>query len=309
MSVALIVAARTLPLYGLIVLGYLLGRNRTGVREILAELLIYYVSPVVVMHGILHSDFGSSSLLLAPLFFAISCAISTVVYRVAGRFWQDSTHNILAFTAGTGNTGYFGLPVAIVLFGERAVAPAVIAGLGVVLYENSLGYYYTARGSFSAKESLHLILRLPTLYAVVITSLMKFVFHAEPNAYIDEVTSKFIGTYSVLGMMLIGVGLSQLRGFAVDRRFLLACIGIKFLLWPLIVLSLIGADSWLFGIFDPLEKRVMALLAFVPLAALTVAFAAKLDAQPEKAALAVLVTTVMSMAVIPLVAVFLAAPM
>ena len=309
MSVAYIVASRTLPLYALIVLGYILGKRQDGVREVLADLLIYFVSPVVIAHGILHSELGGKSLALAPLMFLVCCAISTCTYFLSKFVWSDSTRNILAFTAGTGNTGYFGLPVSIVLFGDEAIAPAVIAGLGVILYENSLGYYYAARGHCTAQDCLKLVARLPSLYAVLITATLKFGFHAEPNIYVDEVGTKFVGTYSVLGMMLIGVGLSQLKSFAVDWKFLSSSLMIKFIIWPLVIGSLVSFDSWHLGYLSRIEKSVLIILSCCPLAALTVAFAAKFKAQPEKAAFAVLVSTILSMGVIPLMNWFDATPM
>jgi len=309
MSVVYTVASRTLPLYALIVLGYLLGKRHEGAREILADLLIYFVSPIVIAHGILHSELGGRSLALAPLMFIVCCALSTAVYHLSKLFWSDSTRNILAFTAGTGNTGYFGLPVSIVLFGEEAIAPAVIAGLGVILYENSLGYYYAARGHFTARDCLRLVVRMPALYAVLIVSALKYGFHVEPNHYIDDVSVKFVGTYSVLGMMLIGVGLSRIESFAVDWKFLSSSLFVKFIVWPVVIGSLVSFDSWHLGYLSRIEKSVLLMLSCCPLAALTVAFAARFKAQPEKAAFAVLVSTILSMVVIPVTALFLATPM
>ncbi len=309
MSIAAVVALRTLPLYGLIVLGYLFGKRHENAREIFADLLIYFVSPVVIAHGILHSDLGKGAIVLAPLMFLVSCVISTTAYFLGKLLWKDSTRNIFAFTAGTANTGYFGLPVAIVLFGDEAVAPAAIAGLGIILYENSLGYYYAARGHFGASQCLKLLLRLPSLYAVVIAAGAKILLQLEPDPRIDEVTSKFLGAYSVLGMMLIGVGLSRMRSLKFDWRFLASTQVVKFVVWPLAVGALVSFDSWNIGLLSRIEKSVLLLMSLCPLAALTVAFAAKFQAQPEKAATAVLVSTLLSMGVIPLIALFLEVPM
>jgi len=84
-------------------------------------------------------------------------------YSISKLFWKDNSRNILAFTAGTGNTGYFGLPVAMVLFNSEQVGLVVLSILGFVLYENSLGFFITARGNHTVKESLMKVLKLPTI--------------------------------------------------------------------------------------------------------------------------------------------------
>ncbi len=57
------------------------------------------------------------------------------------KFLENPLSNILAFATGSGNTGYFGIPVGIALFGEKVLPVFIIAGFGFILFENSLGFF------------------------------------------------------------------------------------------------------------------------------------------------------------------------
>jgi predicted permease len=75
------------------------------------------------------------------VFFSLGTVLS-LLFLAVGKwaFGKDSTKNILAFAAGTGNTGYFGIPAATALFGDAALSPVVLCILGVILYEHSVGF-------------------------------------------------------------------------------------------------------------------------------------------------------------------------
>ncbi len=68
------------------------------------------------------------------------------------------------------------------------------------------------------------------------------------------------------------------------------------------VYGVIIADNMVFRIYNPSIHKVMILMSIVPLAANTVAFATELKAQPEKASVAVLLSTLFALFYIPLIA-------
>ena len=82
------------------------------------------------------------------------------------RLWPDATGNILAFTAGTGNTGYFGIALALIVFEPRVADIYIFTVLASFFYESTTGFYITAKGTFTARESLAKVLRLPVLSSV-----------------------------------------------------------------------------------------------------------------------------------------------
>lgn len=79
--------------------------------------------------------------------------------------WKSES---FSFAVGTGNTGYFALPLAFALFNAQQIAIAVFIIIGINIYEFTVGYFIAAKGTFKTTESLQKIVRLPILYAIIL---------------------------------------------------------------------------------------------------------------------------------------------
>ena len=82
--------------------------------------------------------------------------------------WNDASINTLSFTCGTGNTGYFGIPLSMILLSPESANLFIFATLGSLLYVNTTGFYVTAKGSFTARQSIIKVIKLPLLYAFIL---------------------------------------------------------------------------------------------------------------------------------------------
>lgn len=209
----------------------------------------------------------------------------------------------MGFAAGTGNTGYFGLPVAYAIFNQDLIGLVVLAILGTILFENSIGFFITARGHYSFKESIIKVVKLPTIYAFFLGLIVNLSGVQMGTIYTGAVES-FRGAYTILGMMIIGLGLSGIVEYKFDLKFIGLTFLAKFLWWPLMTAAVIFADISFFHLYNPGIHKVLILMSIVPIAANTVAFASALKAQPEKASLAVLLTTVFALFYIPMIVTF-----
>lgn len=302
MAVFLALVLKIIPLYVLIALGFVAGKYLKASKETVSRLLIYIIAPAVIFNSVFTTPIAANVLALPILFFALCCLICFSTYSISKHVWADATKNILAFTAGTGNTGYFGLPVAIALFGTDIAGLIIISTLGFVLYENSLGFFITARGHHTVKESISRLLKLPTIYAFAVALALNLLGIKFGQAYTDFATL-FRGTYTILGMMLIGLGLAGITSFEFDFKFVSASFLAKFIVWPIIVFVIIALDKAFFGFFTNQIYSVMTLLSVVPLAANTVAYATEFDIHPEKASFAVLLSTLFALFYIPLISI------
>lgn len=301
MILFLTLLAKLIPLYILIGLGYVASRYLGVKKEPVARLLIYILSPVIVFHGTVTSVLTLGMLLLPLLFFTLGCIFCLLFYALSSSLWHDNTRNILGYTAGTGNTGYFGIPVALALFSNTVLPVMVLAGMGFILYENSLGFFITARGHHTIKESLQKLFRLPTVYAFIGGIILNYIHLPLPAIYITTVDS-FRGAYTILGMMIIGLAMADMKGLKTDWVFLGIAFFSKFVVWPVTVLLLILLDNLILHLWDAQTHAIMLLLSIVPLAANTVVWATELNAQPQKAALAVLSSTLFALFFIPVMA-------
>ncbi len=302
MAVFLALLLKILPLYVFIFLGYVAGRLLKIDRETVALLLIYVLAPIVVFDGVRTVSLDFSTLSLPILFWALCSVLCLLFLALASPFWKDATRNLAAYAAGCGNSGYFGIPVALALFGDKALGLIVLGSLGFSLYESSTGFFILARGKHSVRESVMRLLRLPTLYAFFVG----LVFHLFPplSGSVEAAIVGVRGAYSTLGMMMIGLGLSGVTWSMIEARFIVFTSIAKFLLWPLAMCFILVLDTQWLHIFTPDAHRIMILLSIVPLPANSVAFSTMLRVHPAKAASAVLVTTFIALFFIPLVSMF-----
>lgn len=301
MSLFFILLLKIFPLYVNIILGYFSTKLLDVKRESIASILIYILGPIVVFSATLSVKIDMSILFL-PVFFYIFCsAIAFISLYIFGKSWNDPSGNILAFSAGTGNTGYFGIPLAIIFFPPYLADIYIFTVLASLLYESTTGFYVTAKGNFTVKESFHKMLKLPILYAFilgVIFNLLGVVIPEEVSSY----TAQFKGAYGILGMMMLGMGLVGLqKGSDLDVKFISITFIFKFIFWPLAILGVIYLDREFYMFLNEDLYKVMFLFSIVPLAGNTVTLAVLLNAKPEKASFTVLLSTIVSVVYIPIV--------
>ncbi|APE30618.1 transporter [Halomonas aestuarii] len=279
-------------------LGWLAARRLAVDPRPVATLLIYLVAPITFFRALVLGGPTPSYLLLTGALFTVASLIALVIHRLARRGFAPQEAALLAFSAGTGNSGYFGLPVALVLLPPEGVTLYLFCALGVTLYEFTVGFYLSARGQFSVRQSLARIARLPLVYAFLAALLVSGVDIAPPEAVMEGL-AVFPATYTLLGMMIIGMTLGRVSVREVDLRFIGACVAIRFGFWPVLALAGVLGLQALYPLPDELALALL-LIGVVPMAANVVVVAMELGIAPEKGALAVLITTLATPLLIPL---------
>lgn len=299
MNLFFVLLWKILPLYSSILIGFLASRYLAVNREGVAALLIYVIGPMVVFSATMSVKINMAILFLPIFFYLFSSILAFTYLKMFKNKWTDSTSNILAFTAGTGNTGYYGIALAIIIFEPATANIFIFTILASFLYEATTGFYITAKGTFTARQSLAKVSRLPALYAFSLALILNLSGVSLP-ASIAEYASQFKIVFSILGMMLVGMGLNGLwkaNGF--DLQFLRLSLCAKHVVWPLLICGFMLLDKTFFHFLYEDLYKVMFVFAIVPLAGNTVSLAVLLKAQPEKAALAVLLSNVFSIVYIP----------
>lgn len=298
MAAALALLSKLLPLYITVGLGWLAGRYLQASGKHIAGIMLYMVTPAVIFAGVMNAPL-SPSVVLLPLLVYSFCTLVALLHLWVARRWLNEAANMIPLTVGTGNTGYFGIPVALLLFGEEGVGLYIVCMLGTTLFENSLGFYLAARGRFGVRDCLLKVIRLPSLYAFCLGVTLNFAEIGIP-AIMQPLFDNLRGTYSILGMMIIGMSILSLQGLAGDVRFtLLAFIG-KFVAWPLVAVTFWWVDSNWLGVYDPAIHRSLFLVSITPIAANTVVIATLLDTSPRQVAGTALLSTVFALLYIPL---------
>ncbi|MCB9988394.1 MAG: AEC family transporter [Rhodospirillales bacterium] len=300
MSVFLALLLNIFPLYILIGIGYAAGRFFAIDRQTLANLALFVFVPVVAFGFVAKMEFQPAYILLPFLIFALQCLIGFSFLAIGKKAFGDNRANLLAITTATANSGYFGLPVVILLFNDVWVGVYSFMLVGMIFFEATILYYIAARGHFSVRDSLKRVAKFPVLYAVLLGLAVNALSIELPEIF-DTYWTHFKGAYVVCGMMIIGVALSKAERLVFSARFMGLAFAAKFLLWPLIALGLITLDNSVTHLFAPEVHDLLFVLSVLPPAANVAAFAAQLNLQPEKAATTVLLGTLLGLFYIPLV--------
>lgn len=292
---------KLIPLYILILLGYVAAKVLGTSKETIAKLLIYIIAPMVVFYWVYTAKISYTNLSLPVVAFIISCSVCLLFLWIWKIFYKgNTTKYILAFTSWTWNTWYFWLPVVLILFNEKLFSLAVLTILWVQLYENSLWFFITSRGHYTVKGWIIKLLKLPTIYAFLVWLIFNILQVKLWDTIMTNIVN-FKGAYTILWMMIIWMWLSTVDFKAIDLKFISLSFFAKFIIWPLIITLIIFIDRNFIHAYNPDIYNILLLISIVPLAANTVSLATEFKVHPEKAALTVFLSTIFALFYIPLV--------
>lgn len=300
MDVFFTLLTNLVPLYALIALGWVARVYCNVDRQSLSALAIFIIQPIVSFGFVAQLEFHVSYILIPVLVYLLFSGLLLVTYKFAQGVYPDKRANLVAMCAASGNTGYFGLPLAILLLDAQWVGVYIFANLGALVCEATTAYYVANRGQFDARESLKRVLRFPTIYAIAAGLLVNFTQIDLPTLVYDY-WAYFKGCYIVIGMMIIGVALGRIDQLKVGWRFLTIAFSVKFIAWPVIAFALIMLDRMVLHWYSEPIHIMLFIIAIVPPAANTSAFAAQLNLNPEKAATTILFGTIFALFYIPAV--------
>lgn len=129
-----------IPLYGLIVLGYISGRWLDVNLHSVARLNLYIFLPIVTMGAMVKMELNPAYMLLPIVMMGISYAIVLISYNAAQKVWTDGTANVIAAGGANGNAMYFGLPLIIAMFGTAGTGIYLLMNLGPQINNLTLAY-------------------------------------------------------------------------------------------------------------------------------------------------------------------------
>ena len=291
-------AIKLTPLYLLVAIGFVLGRVLDIRGQELGKLALFVLSPAVVFKGFVAADLKGAMLVLPFAILGLCSLIGLLAAHPAGRLWQDGRERIAAFAAGTGNTGFFGIPACLSLIGPEAL-PYVVS-FGATAYENSVGFFTVARSETTVAGALMRVLRYPGLHACLLGIAVNLGHVAVPGEIMRTVDI-ISGGYVPLGMMIVGLGLAQVRRLRLDLGFTAFTFAAKFVLWPALAIAFVWADRHWLHAFGEVGHRVFLIDSLTPMAAVTVVHATLRQIHPDRAAIAVAASTLFALVWLPFV--------
>jgi len=306
MQIFLSLLPQILLLYFVIFLGFISAKKLSLSKEGISLLSIYVLVPMVMFYGVMKTDISITVLAIPFIIWGVSTLSCVIIFKLSRVFVAEKTcANILALCAGTANSGYFGIPVAFMIFEPKLVGIYITTVLGMTLFQNSVGFYITAKGHHTAKESLMKVFKLPVIYAFLFAIILKYSGVDEIPKFLLPFLENIKGCYIIIGMMIIGAGIADMQKLKFNFKFTFFAFFGRFVIWPCLAFMVYKVDAVTLHLLNENFGKAMILAGIVPLAADSVAIATILKCHPEEMAYAVLLSCLFALFYVPFVASFL----
>ena len=294
-----ILLQQTIIMFALMLLGLLLSRRgmitEQGSRD-LSNVLLYAVIPCVILRSYM-SEFSTEKLramglsaLIAVIAFAASIAVA---YLTCG-----TRHRIENFAVAFSNAGFIGIPLVTAVFGPEAAFYVV----SFSTFANLLQWTYGIVIISGKKETMNLrMVFVNPVFISMVIGIALFVLQPTLPTVVTGTIGYIADGNTVLAMIILGYYLSkvQLRGLFADVRLYLFS-ALRLLVVPAVTILVFLPFPFARG-----EITLITLIAAAtPIASSTAIFAQKFDQDYRRAVSYVCLSTILSVATLPLVMLF-----
>ena len=294
-----ILLQQTIIMFALMLLGLLLSLRgmitEQGSRD-LSNVLLYTVIPCVILRSYM-SEFSTEKLramglsaLIAVIAFAASIAVA---YLTCG-----TRHRIENFAVAFGNAGFIGIPLVTAVFGPEAAFYVV----SFSTFANLLQWTYGIVIISGKKETMNLrMVFVNPVFISMVIGIALFVLQPTLPTVVTGTIGYIADGNTVLAMIILGYYLSkvQLRGLFADVRLYLFS-ALRLLVVPAVTILVFLPFPFARG-----EITLITLIAAAtPIASSTAIFAQKFDQDYRRAVSYVCLSTILSVATLPLVMLF-----
>ncbi len=269
------------PVYLLIALGFLAGKVWKELEtKTISVIVLYFFAPALIF-----SSFRSLTLSLDS-FFCVSLTVLGVFLGVYGLsiiaelLFLKSKNPAFRLSSTVMNAGYMGIPLVLLMFGDKSIPVAVTYmvimaichfTLGIVILKNSL------------REGIISALKIPLVYALFFSLLLKGV---ELPSGVEKMV-KLSGD-ATLPLMLVSIGISLSKIDLSQLRLSFIGTAVRFFGGTLTALFF----SELFNCSHFLQQ-ILVVQSSLPSAILNYVLCEKFEASPQTAASIIFVSTLL----------------
>ncbi len=296
------VLGASLPIFGLILLGFIVARRGVlgpAATDILNDFVVWLALPALLFQAaaaITASDlrqfgfiasFGGGALLVFAMSFVLDRRPSP--HRLADR-------SIEGLDAAYPNTGFIGIPLCLLAFGPPRLPPAIIATImtACVLFAGAIVLIETdLQAGQGLGRTLSGVARSLSRNPLLVAPAAGFAFAAsgfDLPAPVLGFTTLLGGAATPCALVTIGLFLARQGSFSGRPGTVVRLVALKLLLQPAVTAALA------FGIFDmpTLWARSAVLLSALPIGTGPFMLAKRYDREADITSRAILVSTVLS---------------
>jgi predicted permease len=216
--------------------GFALGKLLHVEPRSLGRVVFYIFSPVLIFDLMVKSRLNLNEAAIVIAFTVFIVLLMGGLAFVLGSFLKIERPALIAIVITTmfANTGNYGLPLVSFAFGEQALSYAGIYFVTTTLMFYTLGVLLASLGHMNFKEAAFGLLRIPTMYAVLLAILINMWNIPIPSPIGRAVELAAGGTIPLM-LILLGVQMTHVE-FSNNMRALQLSVALRLLAAPLIAL-------------------------------------------------------------------------
>lgn len=289
-----------MPVFGIVAIGFLLGKRLELQARTLTRAAYYVFVPAFIFQAISRANIPFDSALKMLCFITLTHLVAVGIAGIIGKMLGKSKEMIAAFImiAAFGNVGNYGLAVIRFRLGDEGLVPASLyfVAISIVAFIVCVGAAGWAKGG--SKGAVWGVVKTPALWATVPALLV-----STGDIAVPLMLSRMIGLLAdaMIPVMLFALGLQLLeqRKVSLSGDVFLAS-GIRLLLVPALAFA-VAVPFELPGI----EKAAGILQAGMPTAILVAIISKENDIVPDFVTSVVVVSTLASLITLTLLMVVL----
>jgi predicted permease len=216
--------------------GFALGKMLQIDPRSLGRVVFYVFSPVLLFNLLIKNQLKINEAAIVVVFALCFILFMGVITFLLGYFFKLERPALIAILITTmfANTGNYGLPLVSFAFGEQALSYAGIYFATTTLLFYTLGVFLASFGHMSFREALAGLLKIPTLYAVLLAIVIN-AWNIQIPISLSRAVDLAAGGSIPLMLILLGVQLTSLE-FSGNQRALQLSVGLRLIVAPLIAL-------------------------------------------------------------------------
>lgn len=278
--------------YVFILLGYMAKRifQEEMNTKTLTLMSVYFLQPFVTVWGFSTAKLHSEHLYVPLIYLAVILVLLVPTILIGKILFDDPKERAIFSIAGfVGNTGNIGIPLGIALFGEASVIYTTLINIANVFVVYIIGVYIYSRGSFSIRDSLFNIVKIPIIPASVVAILIN-IYDLPLSSQLQEFFKMGAYTGIVLQLFLLGTFLQGIRIKELHPKLFIGTISQKFIIVPLATAILLSFTN-----LPLFVQGVIFMEMMVPLAIANINLASLYNCRPKDVTSLILLSTLLFM--------------
>jgi len=270
-------------------IGYTLGKVLDVDPKSLSRVVFYVFSPFLIFELLTTSKLSNGDIFRIASFAALQMLLTGVLAFLIGKFFKFDRKLFVAIIlcAISVNAGNYGLSLNLFAFGETALAHASLYFATAAIITYTVGVAIASMGSMSLKQSLRQLIKIPTVYAVLLALLFSALKWQLPLALERPVA--LLADAAIPGMLvLLGLQLQHSQR-SWDLKTISIASGIRLIGGPLLAIATAG-----FLGLQGFAYKAGIIEASMPTAVLTTVLATEFDVKPAFVTTVVFLTTILS---------------